>query len=154
MGRALLSVVRDVVITNAPEELPLVVGLNGLDDAEIGRRLARGRTSDEPLGFGAGEAVALVTSVVWMAIQTTANEVVGAAAQGALGRLRVTLRRMFRRTPSPAPLPHFGRRELAEVHRRVLELARDAEMDPSRAAQLADSVISRLVLDTAGDSGE
>ncbi|MGW8688123.1 hypothetical protein ACWGNN_45430 [Streptomyces sp. NPDC055817] len=150
----LLSVVRDVVITNAPEELPLVVGLSGLDDAEIGRRLGRGRTNDEPLGFGAGEAVALVTSVVWIAIQTTANDLVGTAAHGALGRLRATLRRMFRRPPSVAPLPKFGRRELAEVHRRVLELAREAEMEPSRAEQLADSVISRLILDTPGDSGE
>lgn len=75
----------DVVAEVAPEELPLVAGLAGFDDATAVRRLGgRGRRR-ETLGFGLGEVAALVTPVVWLVVDHTAQRIVGTAVDGAAG---------------------------------------------------------------------
>jgi hypothetical protein len=74
-GVRVRDVVRDVVVEVAEEELPIVDGLAGFDDAGALRRLrGRGRRR-EPLGFGLGEVAALVTPVVWLVVDEIARQV-------------------------------------------------------------------------------
>src|SRR5437879_4790292 len=62
------DVVREVVAEIAPTELALVDGLAQFDDATAVRRLRPRGGRREPLGFGLGEILALVTPVVWLAL--------------------------------------------------------------------------------------
>lgn len=142
-----------MVAQTAPEELLVVAGLSDLDEDEVVRRLARGPRGDEPLGFGMAEAVVLVTPIVWTAVHEVVTRTTDAATDSIGHRLRAAARRMLHRNKPPAPpLPRFGPVELAEVRRRVLQLARESGLKPNRAELLADSVVGRLAL--TGAAGE
>jgi hypothetical protein len=162
--RTLLDVAREVVAECAPEELPLVNGLSRFDDRTVRRRLAQQGGHREPLGFGVDAAAVLVVSIVWTAIQDTADTMVRATAESAIQRAvrwlgaasRRLLRPLFRGWSSGGPrkrepLPHFGGRELAEVRRRVLESARENGLSQHRAERLADCVAVRLAIGSAAD---
>ncbi|MEV8475363.1 hypothetical protein [Streptomyces sp. NPDC051173] len=95
--------------------------------------------------------VVLTAPIVWTAVQEVANRMASSAADSLVGRIRSTVRGKLRRNRPDAPLPSFGDRELAEVHRRVLELARQSGMEPDRATVLADAVVGRLSLGTSGE---
>ncbi|MFI5664397.1 hypothetical protein [Streptomyces sp. NPDC051684] len=145
------DVVRDVVAEVAPEEQPLVAGLARFDDATVVRRLGDRRGRREPLGFGLGEVVALVTPVVWLAVNQTAQRVVGAALDGAAGRARAALRRLSRRPPEVVTVPPLSREQLLMVRELVLEVAAERGLAAERAEGVADAVVARLVL--AGPEG-
>lgn len=147
----LINVIRDVVGDIAPEELPLVAALAQLPPKEAGRRLARRTSRDDPLGFGMDDFVILVVPVIWAAVQEVVNHLATSAADGVVARIRVRLRRLFRRPEPLAPLPHFGPAELEEVRDQVRELAMQAGMERERAELLAYKVRDRLA---ATDSGE
>ncbi len=146
-GLYLADVVHDVIADFAPEELPLLAALRRFDDAEAGRRLARGNRRDDPLGFGMGEIVALATPAVYIAVRQVADRVTGTVTDGMFARIRVLVRRRRRRVEPAVPLPHFSPADIREVHDRVKELAVKGGMKPARAEQLADQVIGRLTLD-------
>ncbi|MFJ8389407.1 hypothetical protein ACIQ9Q_33715 [Streptomyces sp. NPDC094438] len=150
----LRGVVRDVVAKTAPEELPLVAALDRFDEAEMGRRFARGPKSREPLGFGLEEVVALTAPVVWTAVQQVANRMAESGADSLVARIRSAVRgRLTRRVPD-TPLPRFGDTELAEVRRRVLELAQQSGLRTDRATLLAEAVVGRLALGTLGEDAQ
>lgn len=140
--RYLFDVVRDVIGDVAPNELPLVDGLRGQDETEIGRRLAAGSSRDDPLGFGAGEVVVLATPIVWGVVQHLANKTAEKTTKGIWERVRDRVRRRKR---APEPLPPFNRAELSQVRDTVVEMAARAGMKPARAEQLAASVVDHLV---------
>lgn len=140
----LIDVIRDVVADVAPEELPLVAALTQLSPAQAGRRLARRTSRDDPLGFGMDDFVILVVPVIWAAVQEVVNHLATSAADGLVARLRVRLRRLFRRPEPVAPLPHFGPAELDEVRDQVRDLGVQAGMEPERAELLAYKVADRL----------
>lgn len=142
------DVVRDVVTEVAPEELPLLAGLAGFDDATAVRRLAGEVRRREPLGFGLGEAAALVTPVVWLAVDQATQQIVGTWVQKGVTRTGIALRRVFRRSsPPPVVIPALTREQLAVVRRSVLAMAVQRGLEPERAAVIADAVVTRLVLD-------
>ncbi|MFI5619748.1 hypothetical protein [Streptomyces sp. NPDC051567] len=139
------AVVLDVVTQYAPQERQLVEWLARLDEDEVVRLLRR-RRGEDPLGFGLSEAVAVVTPVVWLAVDEAFRGLIGAAAVGLAARLG----RLVRRTPPlSAGMPKLSREQLAVVHRRVLEGAAGAGLDRSAADALADGVVARLALDPA-----
>lgn len=150
-GVSLLDVVRHAVAEVAPEELPIVVGLSRFDDGQITRMFARRARRAEPLGFGLEEVAALATPIVWAAVQDAANSMVASTVNSLLGRVKSALRRLFHRTAQSHPLPSFGPAELAEVRRRVLELAAESGFEDHRAVLLADSVVGRLALGSGTD---
>ncbi|MFE1193760.1 hypothetical protein ACFW6E_13325 [Streptomyces olivaceoviridis] len=105
--------VRDVVAEVAPEELPLVAGVAGFDDATVVRRLGgRSRRSDT-LGFGLGEVATLVTPVVWLALHQAAQQIVGTAVDSGVARARSALRRLFRRPAEAVTVPPLSRERSA-----------------------------------------
>lgn len=145
-GKRVRDVVRDVVAEVAPEEQPLVAGLSRFDDATVVRRLSGRGRQREPLGFGLGEVAALVTPVVWLAVNQTAQRIVGAALDGAAGKARAALRRLLRRPPETVTVPPLSREQLAMVRQLVLEVAAERNLEEERALTVADAVVARLAL--------
>ncbi|MEU1705372.1 hypothetical protein ABZ478_08205 [Streptomyces sp. NPDC005706] len=144
-GTRVRDVVLGVVTEVAPDELPLMAGLVGFDDATVVRRLG-GRGRREPLGFGLGEVTALVTPVVWLAVDQAAQRIVGAALDGAAGRVRAALRTLLRRPAEAVTVPPLTREQLATVRESVLEVAAERGLEEERATTVADAVVARLVL--------
>lgn len=147
------DVVRDVVAELAPEELPLVAGVAGFDDATVVRRLGGRRRRSDTLGFGFGEVAALVTPVVWLALNQAAQQLVGTAVDSGVGRARAALRRLSRRPAEAVTVPPLSREQLALVRQSVLTTAARHGLEEERATRIADAVLTRLVLAGPEDPG-
>ncbi|KJK59211.1 hypothetical protein UK12_05595 [Saccharothrix sp. ST-888] len=152
------DVVRDVVAEIAPTELVLVDGLARFDDATAVRRLRPQGGRREPLGFGLGEIVTLVTPVVWLALDETAKKLAETASDAAVKGGRAMLRKVLRRPTAPVVVPPLTPAQLAEVRERVLETASHRGLEAARAEAIADAVVARLALaaadpDPQGPSG-
>ncbi len=147
------DVVRDVVAEVAVEELPLVAGLAGFDYASAVRRLGGRSRRREPLGFGLGEVAALVTPVVWLALDQAAQKIAGAAVDGAAKGTKGALRKVFRsRAEAVTAVPPLTREQLVEVRQLVLETATQRGLGEQRASAIADAVVARLALAAPGDA--
>ncbi|MEU9114971.1 hypothetical protein AB0D04_25085 [Streptomyces sp. NPDC048483] len=141
------DVVSDVVAQQAPEELPLVDGLARLDHDEAVRLLKRRNTS-APLGFGLSEIAAVITPVVWIAVDEACRASVGRLMGRVTPRLAALGRRMLRRPPAPSPeVPALTAEQLNSVHRRVCEGAARAGLEGAAVEALADCVVARLALE-------
>lgn len=149
----LADVVRDVVAEVAPDELPLVEGLDRLDADRAVQRLARRSRPREPLGFGFGEIAELVTPVVWIAVDETVRRAVDGTTVGMPARVRRVLRRVLRRTAPARTVPPLTREQLTEVRQAVLDLGVRNGLRSERAAALADRVVARLALGERGGGG-
>ncbi|MFI7126822.1 hypothetical protein ACIBQ1_14095 [Nonomuraea sp. NPDC050153] len=150
-SQRLFDIVRDVVEDVAPHELPLLAGLQRLDDAEISVRLTRSAKRDDPLGFGMGEIVVLVTPIVWAVLQRAADRVTDSALDGLQSRAAKLVRRLLRRPEPAALLPGFNPEALREIWENIVEKATESGMERPQAEQLANSVVSRLVMGGLGD---
>lgn len=144
------EVVHDVVADVAPEELPVLAGLDGLDDDEALRRLTRRRRTREPLGFGLNEVATLATAIAWVAVQESVKRIIDPAADGVSRKVGARLRRLFHRPSASTTLPDLTREQLADIRQRVLELAEQYGVDAERATVLADRVVAQLVLGHSG----
>ncbi|MFJ4823062.1 hypothetical protein ACIP5L_07240 [Streptomyces bacillaris] len=141
------DLVRDVVTDVAPEELPLVAGLFLLDDSRAVRRLSARDRRRESLGFGLGEVAALITPVVWLAVDQAAQQIMGTWVDHGIARMGTAVRRLFRRSgPEPVTVPPLTRRQLRFVHESVLTMAAQRGLEPGRAAVIADAVVARLAV--------
>lgn len=145
-GVPVREVVREVVGEVAPDEMVLVDGLLRIDDERAVARLrGRGRAR-EPLGFGVQEVTALVTPVVWLALDEAARKVAGAAVENVGRRSKAWLRRVARRPAAVRVVPPLTAEQLESVRQRVLELGAESGLAPETATALAERVVARLVL--------
>jgi hypothetical protein len=147
------DVTRDVVAKVAPEELRVVDGLTRFDDAVVVRRLRR-RHRRELLGFGPGEAVTLVTAVVWIAVDEAARQAGDATASAAFQGLRVLFRKIFHRKSGPVVVPPFTSAQLGTVHEKIVAGARRSGISGNRAHAIADATVTLLVLPERQESGQ
>ncbi|MFE2521912.1 hypothetical protein [Streptomyces mirabilis] len=146
------DVVRETVAEVAPDELIVVEGLCRFDDDRVARLLA-GRTGrHEPLGFGLEEVAAMVTPIVWTALDEAARQAAGAAVGTAVRRSARWLRTITRGPAAPQVLPALTSGQLQTVRERVLELAAESGIAPEAAAALAERLVARLVLGAGGES--
>ncbi|CAL9336299.1 MULTISPECIES: hypothetical protein [unclassified Streptomyces] len=121
------------------------------DDRRVLRGLRRRRTRGEPLGFGTGEIVGVLTAVLWLAVDEGVRSVTGQAVQTLSDRLRGRLRRLFRR-PDPQPeLPALTQEQLNAVAQVVSEQVTEAGLSPEQAQRLAERVAGRLALGTPAE---
>ncbi|MFD2767105.1 hypothetical protein [Micromonospora eburnea] len=141
---AVRDVVRDVVAELAPEELPLVDGLAVYDDDSVVRRLRRAKPRREPLGFGWGEVVGLLTPVVWLVLDQVAERFADAAVAGTTRKARGLLRRFRRGSRPPATIPSLTEDQLAELRRDLLDQMQQPESEEWTAEQVVDVIIRRL----------
>ena len=146
------DLVRSVVESVAPEELPLVEGLRRFDDATVTRRLSRGDGRREPLGFGIGEVAALVTPVVWLVLDGVAQQMAAPTVNSIAQRLTNMTRRLVRRPAPVAVLQAPTRDELVRIRALVLAAARQRGIPTERAEEIADAVVARLVLSDASET--
>ncbi|MEU8680364.1 hypothetical protein [Streptomyces sp. NPDC048611] len=157
MGLAVRQVVCDVVAEAADEELPLIEGMQDLDDAAVDHTLMRRGRSREALGFGLEMTVALVTPVLWAVLAELAKQTLAKVSEGAAPRLRGRVRGLFRRTRGTTPLhlPPLSQEQIVHVREAVLERCTAAGVEGARALAVADGVAARLALDAlpGGDSG-
>jgi hypothetical protein len=142
------GIVTAVVMELAPEELPMVVSLCGLDDETARKRLTRRPRRDEPLGFGVEVAAALLTPVLWIAVDEAVRRVVETAEQKARTKMaRLRLRPFGRRQePVPISVPVLTREQLETVQQAVLAAAQQARLSNERGERIADAVVRRLAL--------
>lgn len=145
-GSAIADVVRDIVAEVAPAELPVADGLRQLGEDGPVRRLARRRRRPEPLGFGLGEIVPLVTPVLWIALEETVRRSADDVADGLLAWALRLLRRVFRRPTPPRPVGPFTQGQLQFLRKRVRELALEYGHDRKDAEALAERLVARVVL--------
>jgi hypothetical protein len=140
-------IVSSVVAKLAPEELPLVEALHGLDDEMALQQLTTRRSRREPLGFGVEPVGALLTPVLWVAVDQAVRRVVDSAAKRA-GKAKPGWRLLpgRRRSLEPAGVPALSREQLQIVEQCVLEAAQQARLSQDRGARIADSVVRRLIL--------
>lgn len=143
------AVVTDIVTQTAPQEAPVLAALTHVDDAQV-RRMCRKRRGAEPLGFGLAEVTAVVTPIVWLAVDEACRMAVQSSVASTRERVAGAARKLFRREPAAVEVPELSREQLALVHRRVLEDARRAGLEEEAAATLADQVVARLLLAAPG----
>ncbi|MGW6534760.1 hypothetical protein ACWGBV_00795 [Streptomyces sp. NPDC055051] len=146
------DLVRSVVASVAPEELPLVDGLRRFDDATVTRRLSRKEGRREPLGFGIGEVAALVTPVVWLVLDGVAQHMVASTVTRTSRRAKGIARRLFRRPASVAAVPALTRDQLVHVRALILATAQQRGFSAERADEIADAVVARLALSDESES--
>lgn len=141
------DLVRQVAEDLAPEELRVLAALDGVSDAEAVRRLSGAPGRDQRLGFGVGEAVALLSTVAWIgldeAVRQIAAETLKEAARPALRWWRFSRRRQ---TESSVVVPVLSAEQLKVVDRCVLDAAQDMGLPPDEGTRIADSVVRRLVI--------
>ncbi len=145
----------EVVADAAPEEVPLLAGLEPLDDAGVDRVLKRRPQGPEPLGFGLETAVVLVTPVLWAVLSEVVKDGLTAAVEDTDRRIWRRLRRWRRRRRVRAgerlTLPSFDPEQVRRVHALVLARCAAAGIARSRATAVADGVAARLLNGTSDD---
>jgi hypothetical protein len=151
-GQRVRDIVRETVAEVAPDELIVVEGLFRFDDDRVARLLASRTGRHEPLGFGLEEVAALVTPIVWTALDEAARQAAGEAVGRAVRRSTRWLRTITRSPAAPQVLPALTSGQLQAVRERVLELAAESGIAPEAAAALAERLVARLVLGAGGES--
>ncbi|XQE77890.1 hypothetical protein ACN24L_02450 [Streptomyces microflavus] len=146
------DLVRSVVASVAPEELPLVEGLCRFDDVTVTRRLGRKDGRREPLGFGIGEVAALVTPVVWLVLDGVAQHMVDTTVTHTSQGVRGVMRRLLRRPASVAAVSALTRNQLVQVRALILAAAQQRGLPAERADEIADAVVARLALSDESDA--
>jgi hypothetical protein len=141
------DIVNAVVAKLAPEELPMVEALHGLDDEVARKRLTGRPRHDEPLGFGVEIVGALLTPILWIAVDEAVRRVVASTVEQP-GRTRLVRLWPFgrRRGPVPLTVPSLTREQLETVEQAVLAAAQQARLSSDRGERIADAVVRRLVL--------
>lgn len=145
-GSSVADVVREIVAEEAPAELPVADRLRLLGDDSAVRQLRRRRRRREPLGFGLGEIVPLVTPVLWIALDEAVRRGADDVADGLLaGALRLA-RRVLRRPAPPRPVGPFTQGQLQFLRKRARELAVEYGHDRKDADALAERLVARIIL--------
>lgn len=146
-GSLLRDVVAGVVEEVAPEERPLLDALSGFDDATALRRLTARDGRDQPLAFGVEATTALVTPVVWIAVDETVRRIIDSTVDRA-DKPKRARSRLFgrRRAAGPVTIPPLTTDQLKQVEQAVLEASSDAGISRKRSERIAHGVVRRLVL--------
>ena len=146
-GTAVADVVREIVAEVAPAELPVAEGLHRLgNEAAIRRLVRRRRRPRNPLGFGLGEIVPLVTPVLWVALDETVRRGADDVADGLLAWALRLLRWILRRPTPPRPVGPFTQGQLQFLRKRARELALEYGHDRKDAEALAERLVGKIVL--------
>ncbi len=146
---------RDVVLQAAPQELPLFRLTSQAYFQNPEKALQKQAGKDELLGFGAAEAVILLTPVV-LAVMTDVLKFVMEAVQKSIkeegsGLVSDAVKQMFKRfrsqekqeTHGPAPLTP---EQLTQVRKLAYERARQFQLSEAKAGLLADAMVGGLAI--------
>lgn len=139
-----IALARRVVAEVAPQELPLFPSIS----AQLAAEPARGNgPRDDPLGFGVGEAAALLTPVILAICAEVGQYLVAAVGESLKERGKDALAARFDSwfgASEGGDTPTFTEAQRAEVRRIVQRKARELRLDAGRANLLADAVVGSL----------
>lgn len=155
-----IEVARDLVAQLEPQELPLFRAASQQFRQNPEGLLAEAKANDNPIGFGAGEAAALLTpaalAVASSVISYLAGELSKTAADTSASFLVETVRRLFKKSTSATAqngkqqnnkqLPALTPNQLSQVREIVLKQARQAKLSDPRAKALADATVGMLAI--------
>jgi hypothetical protein len=141
---AVREVVHAVVTSEASHELPYLARFAPFDDSWALRRLRRGRSRDEPLGFGIDGITALVTPVIWITVNEVAREFGTTAGDGMFTALSALLRRLLRRKPKAATIPPLTQPQQDKVAEMVQAELLKAKLSPHKAEAIANAIFREL----------
>ncbi|MCS7481122.1 hypothetical protein ACFFQW_05990 [Umezawaea endophytica] len=137
-----------VVEAVAPAELPsfALVAAPYLDHPARAERAFR-RFHDDPLGFGLGDAVEMITPVVALvsgSVITALSDGVGEAVKTGAGKV---FRKLVKRRAVEAPVQEWSADELARVRAIALVRAKALGVEERQAEALADAIVVALLLE-------
>jgi hypothetical protein len=152
-SQLIVDVARDVTIQIAPQEIPLFRAMSEAFLKDPDRLLKAEAGKDEMLGFGVGEAVALMTPIVLIVaaqvIEFLQTEVKKALATEGTSLVAEMTKSMFKRfRPSEQgkqKLPPLTPAQVAQVRKVAFEKARVLKLPEAKASLLADALIGELV---------
>ncbi|WP_306321923.1 MULTISPECIES: hypothetical protein [unclassified Streptomyces] len=151
MNTKVRDVVRDVVAEVAPDEVLLLDSLAGLDDRRLTRLFAQRVRDEEPRGRDYVDVSAMVTPVVWMAVDEAARRTTDRTVDRFTPRRTPLLHHLFRRRPpSPSSIQSLTPAQLNSVRHLVRDHARAARLGDTAAEEVARAVVCRLVRESQG----
>jgi hypothetical protein len=147
---------RDLVSELAPQEIPLFRA-NSEAYFKDPQKMLEGKTGkDEMLGFGTGEAISLLTPVILSVsvevVKFVTEEVKKSLKTESASVINDVVKSMFKKyRPPEAPAgqpasPALTAQQLQEIHKLTLLKARQLNLQESQARQLADALVSGLVV--------
>jgi hypothetical protein len=131
------DVVHDLVAEFAPDEMPILDAMADSSDAEALSRLRRHSRRREPLGFGIGDLLPVLTPILWIALTAALETVAGDTT-------RVLLRKAFRKLKPKEPVPALTSEELDEVCDKVRAALVQKGVDEGRADKIVAALRARL----------
>ena len=145
---------RDLVASNAPQELPLFPALSNAYFRDPQKSLENQKPKDEALGFGIAEAVTFVTpvalAVITDVLKYLAEHVSELVKKEGAALADEWMKRVFKKfhhaqdEPKQAP-GGLGPEQIAQVRRLAFEKACQLKLPVEQASLLADSVVGSLV---------
>ena len=146
------AISRDVIESVAPEELPIFDEnksqyLRQADGAVGGGAEA----NDEPLGFGVGEAVQLISpyvvAIIREVVKFVGSQVAEAARDEAGGAITNWVKKLFKRFRHEEDShPSLTQEQLKEVREVAVQKALALRISKQKAETLADSVVGTLAI--------
>ena len=145
---------RDLISQTAPQELPLFRANSEAFFTNPEKLLAGQKGKDEMLGFGVGEAVAMMTptvlAVTGEVVKFLMEELKKTAKDESTALVGETVKKMFKKfrpeekkENSPAPLTP---EQLAQVRELALKKARHLKLSDARCKLLADALVGSLAV--------
>lgn len=144
-NQLITDVVRDIIVQTAPEELPLFRATSTAYFKNADRVLKGQVSKDELLGFGAGEAVSLLTPYVFVVVTEVVRfvivEVQKSVATESADLISDIVKKLFKRVrPEENNLLPLTSAQLAQVYKVAYESARRLNLSNDRARLLADAI--------------
>jgi len=150
-GQGISAVVRAVVERAAPEELPMVDGLNEASDEAIVARLSKGPTRDERLGFGLEDVVVLVSPVLYIVLDQAFRKIVDDSIDGGRRWLSRWALWVTRRRKVAPTVPVLSEQHIAEIRDQVTALAEERGVPGDKIERVREAVVK--VLSSGAESG-
>jgi hypothetical protein len=152
MNQLVTTLSREALAEIAPQELPLFRATSEAYFKDPEKTLANRGAKDDPLGFGAGEAVVLLTPVVLAisadVVKFLLEEVKKSAKDQSAAFIGEMVKQMFKKV-SPATKekpPALTPEQLAQVRQIAVKKARQLKLSDDRAKTLADAIVGGLAV--------
>ena len=145
---------RDIVAQSAPEELPLFRAKSVEYFKNPNKSLKGQKSKDNMLGFGAGEAVILVTpyvlTIATQVIKFVAEELSKALATQSTDVIGDIVKRIFQRPgkkqDDTTPIPPLTREQLAQIYHVAYQTALGLHLPDEKAKLLANATVGSLAV--------
>jgi hypothetical protein len=144
-NQLITDVARDIVMQTAPEELPLFRATSAVYFKNPDKVLKGQTSKDEMLGFGAGEAVVMLTPYVLVVVTEVVRFVIAQVQQSVATEsadlINNIVKKLFKRVrPEENDLLPLTPAQLTQVRKVAYESACRLNLPDNKASLLADAI--------------